>query len=283
MKNEGNTDLSHDRSPHDDCGNKFPAQGLKAMRLFFSTLLFAAAALLARADEPAELPVFAGAPPLLRGALLRLAADVDHWAYTQTTVSRNGKGAVKGETVVRYDPSQHYDVQWTPLKIDGKDPTPAQIKKYRSKRAKDLAKRRSLGELLDLRAATVAEETPTTVTYEVPLIKDEDLRLPPEKFRVTVRVNKEPPAFEQFALTVRESMRVAVVAKVKSGGAVLEFKTVDPKFAPALTTIRAGGTGSFLFVPVGGTYDLTRSDFTRVTPYDDRFKVKIGPLKTIDF
>ncbi len=254
------------------------------MRLFFSTLFFATVAFAARADEPTDDPAMEGVPPLLRAALKHYAADVDHWAYTQTNISRNGKGVVKEETVVRYDPSQPYDVQWTPLKIDGKDATPAEIKKYRGKRTKNQEKpRRTLGELFNLPKATVAEETPTTVTYEVPLIKDDNQRLPPEKFRVTIRVNKEQKVFEQIAVNVRESMRIAVVAKIKSGGAVLDFATVDPKFAPAMTTIRAGGTGSIFFVTVGGTYDLTRTDYKRVTPYSDRFKVKIGPLKTIDF
>lgn len=38
-----------------------------------------------------------------------------------------------------------------------------------------------------------------------------------------------------------------------------------------------------LFVPVGGRMEIRRTDFKRVTPYDERFQVQIGPLKAIDF
>ncbi len=253
------------------------------MRFFFSTLILTVGFLAARADEPTAEPALAGVPPLLGAALLHHAVDVDHWAFTQTTVTKNGKGKIKEQAVVRYDPSQHYDVQWTPLSIDGQPATAAQIKEYRRDHARDSDKRRTLGELLNFRAATVAEETPSAVIYEVPLSKDDNQRLPPEKFRVTVRVNKERRVFEQIAVRVREAMRVKLVAKIKSGGAVLDFASVDPKYSPPVTTIQAGGTASVFFVTVGGAYDLTRTDFKRVTPYNDRFRVKLGPLKTIDF
>ena len=253
------------------------------MSLFFSALFLAAIAVLARADEPADNPAMEGVPPLLRGALMHYAADVDHWAYTQTTVTKNGKGKIKEQTVVRYDPSQHYDVQWTPLKIDGKDATAKQIKEYRHERAQQREKHRTLGELLTPRAAIVAEETATAVIYEVPLVKDDGQRLPPEKFRVTVRVNKERQVLEQIEVKVRAAMRVAVIAKIKTGGAVIDFTPVEAKFAPPITAIHAGGTGSVFFVSVGVSSEQTRADFKRVTPYNDRFQVKIGPLKTIDF
>lgn len=253
------------------------------MRLFFFALLFAASALNARAESPVDDTEFNGVPPLLRAAFLRYAAEADHWAYTEHSTSKDRKGRVKDEQVTRYDPSQPYDVQWTLLKIAGKDPTESQMVKFRKQRTKNRAKRRTLGELLNLPGAVVAEETATSVVFEVPLIKDDNQQLPPEKFRVTVRVNKEQPALERIEVRVRAAMRVALVAKIKSGDAVIEFSRVDPKFPPAITAIHADGAGSIMFVPLGGAFENVRSDFKRVTPYSDRFKVKVGPLRTIDF
>ena len=243
------------------------------MRRFFIAVIFLLSLPAVRAEVPA----------LLQAAFDRLAADVDHWAYTQTAVSRDGKGKVKDETVVRYDPSQPFDVQWTPLKIDGKEPTARQVKKYRHERDKNRDKRRTLGELLNLEKAVAAEETPTAVTYEVPLIKDDEQRFPPEKFRELIRVRREQPVLEHIAVKLRDSLRAALIVKVISGEAALEFSPVDPKFAPPITAIHGGGTGSVFFVKVGATFDVTRTDFKRVKPYNDRFQVKIGPMKTIDF
>jgi hypothetical protein len=183
--------------------------------------------------------------------------------------------------VVRYDPSRPYDQQWTPLQIDGKPPTGSQIKKYHRDYVTRREKRLTLGEVLLLARATVTGETAAAVTFEVPLGKNQ--RFPAEKIRVLIRVNKEQRAIEHIAVRLHEPFRVMLVAKVKSGEADLTFGTVDPQFAPPITSIRAVGLGSILFVTLGGAYDQTRTDFKRVKPYSDRFGVKIGPLKVIDF
>ena len=127
------------------------------------------------------------------------------------------------------------------------------------------------------------EETEATVTYEVPLVKNDNQRLPPEKFRVTARVNKERQAFENVAVRLREAMRLKLIVKLKSGEADLEFTDVDPRFAPPITALRADGEGTILFVRVGGNYAATRKDFKRVTPYGERFKVKLGEMKFLDY
>lgn len=263
---------------------------LRTMRLFvFACTLFATACV--RGEEPvtespssgAKGPASSQTPPLLAEAIRKSALDGERWAYTQTTVSKDRDGQVKEETVVRYDPSQPYEEQWTPLKLDGKEPTDRQVKNLRSEHEKRRKSRRTLGELLDLSKATVVEETATTVTYEVPLIKDDNQRLPPEKFRVTARVNKEGQAFEQVAVRLREALRMKLIFKLKSGEADLEFASIDPKYAPPIAALRADGEGSILFVKVGGNYAATRTDFKRVTPYSERFKVKLGEMKFLDY
>jgi hypothetical protein len=47
--------------------------------------------------------------------------------------------------------------------------------------------------------------------------------------------------------------------------------------------VQADGAGSILFIPIGGSFDLRRTDIPRVKPYRERLDVKIGPLKVLDF
>jgi hypothetical protein len=241
------------------------------------------------------LPLRAAVPELLDAALQKIAADHDRWAYTQEVVEKDDKGKVMSEAVVRFDPSKPYEQQFTPVSVNGKPPSDHQIRKYRrqgEKRGDRLEKaeregkeptRQTLGELMDIGHATVVEENAQSVTYEVPLKKEGNNRLPPEKFRVTARVSKQTQAFENIVVLLREPLRAALIVKVKSGVGRLEFETVNPKFAPALTALHGGGTASILFVSVGRSYDVKRSDFKRVKPYVERFGVKFGPLKAIDF
>lgn len=228
-------------------------------------------------------PAWAETPELLHQAIERYAADAERWAYTQTVVGRNRKGVVSENRVARYDPSQPYEEQWTLLMIDGQEPGEKERKKFRKEREKRRKNRTTLGEILKFEEATLREETATSVTYEVPLRKDDNQRLPPEKFMVTVRVNKELRAFENIAVRVRESLRVALVAKVKSGGVDFTFATVDPAFAPTITALKAEAEASVMFVKVGANYDLKRAEFKRVTPYSERFKVRIAPMQFLDF
>jgi hypothetical protein len=234
-------------------------------------------------------------PPLLEGALEKYAADYDHWAYTQTVVERNEKGKVLREAVVRFDPSKPYPEQYTPLKIDGELPKQGDLKKYRKqgeRREKRLAEaesegttapQKTLGELMDLDRATLVEETEQFATFDVPLKKEGNSRLPPEKFKVSVNVAKRTGAFSSIVAELRSPVRAEVIVKIKSGVGRLTFATVQPEFTPAVESISGKGAGSILFVKVGRSYDLKRSDFVRVKPYANKFQVKMGPLKSIDF
>jgi hypothetical protein len=258
----------------------FPA----AMRRAFLTWsLLAAVSLRAEVPRP------------LQDALQKLAADTDRWAFTQTLIEKTGDGKTKRETVVRFDPSRPYAEQYQPLKIDGKEPGESDVRKYRRQGEKRGAriereeregpdpKRPTVGELMDLDRATVAEENAASVTYAVPLKKEGNHRFPPEKFLVTARVSKERGAFENVAVKLREPLRQKLVLNIKSGEGSIDFAPVDPKHPPQMTAIRGGGAGSIFFVPIGRHYELKREEFKRVKPYGDRFEVKIGPLKAIDF
>lgn len=231
-------------------------------------------------------------PRLLQDALQKLVQDNDRWAYTQTLVEKDGDGNTKHVTVVRFDPSQPYAEQYRPLKVDGKEPDESHVRKYRRlgerrgvriEREEPDPKYKTVGELMDLDRATVAEENTASVTYSVPLKKEGNTRFPPEKFLVTARISKERGAFENVAVKLREPMREKLIFKIKSGEGSIDFAPVDPKYAPQPTAVRGGGSGSILFVPIGRAYEMKRDEFKRVKPYGDRFQVKIGPLKAIDF
>jgi hypothetical protein len=258
------------------------------MRLFFSVLCGAVLlATGARADESASPDPFAGVPAPLAAALRSFSKDAPRWAYTQRFVEFDRKGRQKESWIGRFDPSLHYDVQWTLLEKDGQLPTEAQQKKFRKQRAKLEQKGRvRLGEVIDVQRAVEVSDAAKTggeLTYEVPLRPIEGSRFPPEKFQVFVRIDREKHALRAIDLKLRERVRVAMVVNVKAAEARIEFADVLPDAGPPLAKITGVGTASVLLVPVSGRLEATRSEFKRVTPYDDRFIVKPGPLRTIDF
>ena len=179
------------------------------------------------------------------------------------------------------------------MKIDGQPPTADQIAHYRHTQEKRRREREgrerqgraghALGDLVDLTHATVVAEDVAKITFEVPLRGQGNLRFPPDKFRVLARLDKARRALENVAVQLREPWRTAVVVKIKSGELNADFTTADPKFAPFLTAVQADGAGSILFIPIGGSFDLRRTDIQRVKPYRERLDVKIGPLKVLDF
>lgn len=259
------------------------------MRLFlcalFNVLMFATAL---RADEAEPNPSdpLADVPAPLRAAVSKAGRDLGRWAFTVHTISRDRKGRVTEDTVARHDPSQHYDAQWTLLKKDGKDATASQVTKHRKQRAKLEKNRKSLGELLELQQARLVEDAPgapAALTYLVPVSKEGNERFPVDKVEVLVRVHAGRQELESIELRLRAAVRAAVVAKVKRAGAVLHFDRVQPGFSPALTRIKADLSASVALIPVEQHTEQTRTEFKRVTPYDERFNVQIGTLKAIDF
>ena len=226
---------------------------------------------------------FYGAPKPLVAALRKFGRDANRWAYTQHLVTSDGKGRVKDQKVVRYDPSQHYDEQWTLLSDDGKPASESQVKKYRRQMAKRAKERRTIGELLDLKRSTLVAQDEAQLVYEVPLIFDENVRFPPDKFQAFVTIDAVTHTLGAIDVKLRDSLRVAGVVKVKSGEARITFEAVLPEHGPAITQLKVAGAGSVLFVPLSSRTEATRTEFKRVTPYDDRFTVKPGPLKMIDF
>ncbi|MDB6127821.1 MAG: hypothetical protein JWM35_1717 [Verrucomicrobia bacterium] len=244
----------------------------------------------------------AGIPPVLLEALTKVAQSFYRWAYTETRRVTDNKGVTRYETVVRFDPSKPYAEQYQPLKIDGKPPTERQLKDYRrrgEKRAERFAKEEAEGKMpgtqlprfgmngssasIDLQHARVVEENAQSVTYEVPLRNDLTATIPVEKFQLMARVGKQSRAFENVALRVRSGFRVKLVVKVTSGEATMDFGVADPKFPPVPLRLAGDASATVMFVKLGANFDLARTELKRVKPYSERFGVKIGPLKALDF
>ena len=117
-----------------------------AHALLLSIIAVAPARLPAAESEP--VPAVAAdpdAPPLPPGArratwgevaiindsLYKVAESLSRWAYTEHRVVRDGKGRVKSEQVIRFDPSKPFPEQWTPVQINGKPPSSRDESKYR--------------------------------------------------------------------------------------------------------------------------------------------------------
>jgi hypothetical protein len=230
---------------------------------------------------------------LLNGLLHQTADDLGRWAYTEHRVLRDHKGKVKSEHVVRYDPSKPYAEQWTPIKINGREPTERDRTKHRRRgesaapndkpRVEKRPQRPALGEVIDVTRSSVAAETPSHLLFEIPLLKFGNERFPPEKFQVHARVRKDGYLLENIAVRLRESFRSKLVVSVKSGEGSLDFAQVDPKYPPTLVAIDGDAVASVLFVSIGGSVELRRTELKHVKPFDERFEVQIGTLRAIDF
>jgi hypothetical protein len=240
---------------------------------------------------------------LFKEAVKNTTQDTEHWAYTETTVKQSSKGKVREETVVRFDPSKPWPDQYLPLKIEGKAPTEKQLKKYRQrgeKRGERLARDAEPAEAtqpdkpaapkpergkkvtLDLDNPRVLQEDGDRLVYDAAL-KAVTKDIPVEKFEVRVVVGKAARQVQHISLRLRESFRVKLVAKLKAGEAAADFAVVDPKYGPVMVSATGSFGASLMFVPVSGIFTNTRTEWERVRPYNDRLKVRLGPLEVLDF
>lgn len=261
-------------------------------------LIVCAVLAVSRAGATAR-PATADEAALLNELLHKTANDLRRWAYTEHRIMRDHEGKVKSDHLIRYDPSKPYAEQWTPLKINGKDPSERDLARYRRRGEQSAeaakgpvpgvqvggrdSKRVALGEVIDVPRASIAQETATHLLYEIPLRKVGNERFPPEKFIVHARVRKEGRVLENVSAKLREAFRAKLVVKVKSGEGSIDFAQVDPQHPPTMVKVTGDAAASLLFFNVGGSMDLTRTDLKRVRPFDERFEVQIGNLKAIDF
>ena len=249
------------------------------------------------AGEAVPRPPTAGGLALFRDALKTGEQDQDHWAYTETVTVRDQRGLLKDEVVVRYDPSRPYEEQYTPLKIDGKEPTKRQLRKYREKgldRGKEAARRvkaagqpgkakgRDVTIGFDLDHPLVREAGEARVIYEIPL-EGKKSPVPVDKVKVIVEVDRLARRLTHARMQVLDSFRVKAVAKVKRGAVRADFTVVDPAFPSVITHVEGDVGASVLLIPLNATITCERTDVRRVKAYDERFSVTLAPLQTLGF
>lgn len=261
-----------------------------------------------------------GRPALLNDAFNALVEDQGCWAFTETHNGAND-GKLRAESIFRCDPSLTYAEQRIPLKINGKPPTEKQLKEA-TDRAERAAKRRYEqqqkqpaapeepaaplaedkpkvrradevklwvnGQLVtpEIDHAKVVSEDESSVTYEVPMRPEGKggASAMLDKFELTARVNKVSHQFERATIRQRAPLRVKLIAKVTDSVLVFEFSTPDPRYPSVLTKATVDVQVALLFgKPRAMHNEMVRTELRHVKPYDDRFKVKSGMTRTIEF
>jgi hypothetical protein len=201
---------------------------------------------------------------LFADALAKLGADEDRWAYTETSRGLDDKHV----TVARFDPSKTGEARALLLKLDGKPPTPAAVRKWRDE-GRDtpatLAELPPLRELVDVDDIRIFAEETACVVFELSL-RSGSKEFPADKFQALFRVNKTHRGFEDFSVKLRESFRVAGVVKVTDAGMEARFQTLDPAYPPQPVLLKAGGGVRVLLVKLGRSFEATRQDYQRVEP-----------------
>jgi hypothetical protein len=64
-------------------------------------------------------------------------------------------------------------------------------------------------------------------------------------------------------------MRMAGIAKVTEAGLEARFQTPDPALAPQPVFLKMGGGVRVLLVKLSRAFEVTRTDFSRVIPYEE--------------
>lgn len=235
-------------------------------------------------------PVQGAGPPLLLEGIRKLQIDVDRWAFIQTQVTRDRSGAIKDQRIIRVDPSLKFEVRRVLISVDGREPTDKERRKFQKDRENDRLKQErerwkggTINDKINLGEAVVLNESDQTVVFEVPLVKNEEQRYPPERFQLLITVDREKEEIEEVSVRLREPLRAALVARLNRGEMTARFSVADPVYTAPLTRIHAEGAGTVLFVRFGASHDEERTDFRRVTPWDERFSVEFGNLEFLGF
>jgi hypothetical protein len=250
------------------------------MRRFIFWLFLLGAGLTAGATAA---DLLAGAPAPLAEALQAFAQERDRWAYTERVISTDRKGGTKESKAYRFDPSLAPEDRWSLLEEDGQPAGEKAKKKFRRQMTKEGNKRIKLSEFLKLDRAVVTRSDAAATVYEVPLRKENNEKLPPEKFQVLVTVTPDPWRLASIDIVLREPMRMALVAKVRKGGARIAFARPTAEHNPVVRVVSGQGEATVLLIKVGGAFTAERTEFKRVTPFDERFQVKLQDLNYLDF
>ncbi len=242
---------------------------------------------------------------MLKDALKGSAQDTEPWAYTETMIIRDKKGMIHEENVVRFDPSSPTRSSTYRSKIGGSPPTEKHLKKYRKEgekrgRASCATQRRRRRKESDdppklsinddkavrrYRASLGGERRSRPDHGGIPLRAEKGSDIPAEKFQILAQVGKSSRQVERVWFRVKEeSFRMALVAKIKKGEARIDFTVVDPNFGPVMTSLARRLRRFIFFIPFNATVSNTRTGVAaRPRAYDERFGVKMAPLRLLGF
>jgi hypothetical protein len=203
---------------------------------------------------------------LFADAYGKLGAEQDEWAFTETSHGLGDKRVLG----TRVDPSKPEAERCVLVSIDGRPPTAEQLQQWRDDGGdvpKPLGDLPPLASLVDLKDLRVAQEEAEVVVFELP-IRGGSAEFPAEKFQALFRVNKTTRGFEDIAVKLRDSFRVAGVVKVTEAGLHAQFQTLDPAHPPQPVLLKGGGAARIVLVKLARDFETTRSDFKRVVPFD---------------
>jgi outer membrane murein-binding lipoprotein Lpp len=252
--------------------------------------------------------------PLVR-ALEAMDTPTGCWAFTETTTTHKESGT-KVE-IARCDPSQPDDRLWTLVSTDGNPPddeAQAAYRKAKVAREKNANGKNADGSfVLDLGHAAAddsrsqdenvagnsrygwvvrdalndhfeVETTDATTTFvfdqgkvSVTLLASMDpVRQTYVLDNATGRVRSQTIAMGAFSA-------LAGTMKIDHLDLTIEYAMVDPAPTPFVARVTAKFSGRFLLMHTGEvTVEKVFTDYHRVPCFQDRFKVKIGPLQEID-
>jgi hypothetical protein len=267
------------------------------MNSFWKTIAVCSVAFLAL-----RAPLAAAVPTLLDEALKKERAEQGRWAFTETVEVRDKKDRVKETSVTRFDPSKPYAEQYSLLSDNGKAPSSKQLKECRERGEKEAAARdKALAEsaetddgllpaefgsdkgVIDLNQAYVVEENDRIATYKIPVRAVGKTKVPFDQIDIRISVDKAKRAMARLSMGLATPFRIKLVAKIRAVEIAVDYSDVAADFAPAMTKAEVHTDVSFFMVRSIDRVQIVRSDFKRVKPYDERFSVKSGPLKTLGF
>jgi hypothetical protein len=203
------------------------------------------------------------------------------------------------------DPSRPYGQQWWPVLLDGHPPSAQALQEIRERGERQAreAENRPPSEddgqpyavhmTMDYSAsgnqrpvalydqARLVQEDGDHVVYDVPLRSDRQTLLLPQfwgHFHLLLRVNRRVDNLEQVSIALQ---RPIALVRVRRFEIDTDYATIDPRYSAVETSMDAEFDATLLFEKYYFRQQVTCSDFRHVQPYEDRFKVRIGPLRSL--
>jgi hypothetical protein len=193
--------------------------------------------------------------PLLQEIAEHWIKDGQQWGFTQK-VRETGRDGVTRERLENFDLSRGYERRWQLLKIDGREPTVAEVQEWSQRKNRGKKKNlKSWFEYVDLENARVTGHSDRTVDYEVPLKRLAGGLFPGDKVLVYLTIDKEARAIEHAEVRIFEPFNVALgLAEVvevdahvniptepKAGSLASNAPREDPSGQVSATVNRIGG------------------------------------------